>query len=414
MKTNGRTLILVIFGFILLIQFGCKKDNPESLAFISTVPINDIGASSALSGGNISNDGGSPITSRGVCWNTNSNPTILNNKTSDGTGIGLFTSSLTGLLPMTTYYVRSYATNNVGVSYGNQEEFTTGVIPIADFTSSHTTILAGQEVQFTDQSVGSPTVWSWTFGDGSVSSSQHPSHKYLTEGNHTVSLTVQNVYGTNTLTRTNCVIVKPKDGGIIFNPNLIYGSISDRDGNTYKTIKIGTQEWMAENLRTRSFKNGDFISTTKIPTADISQETEPKYQWAYDGKESNVIPYGRLYTWYAVNDKRGICPEGWHVPNEQEWDTLTTYLRPNTYNSLIETGSKHWLNNLSSTNSSGFTAIGSGCRRETFFMLINVSANYWTSQPYSGTNGVMRTSERAFTRGVMEKTAGLAVRCIKD
>ncbi len=92
---------------------------------LTTDNITSITSTSAVSGGNITNDGGSPITARGVCWSTLQNPTIADNKTSDGTGTGSFTSNITGLTPSITYYVRAYATNSIGTNYGNDVSFTT-------------------------------------------------------------------------------------------------------------------------------------------------------------------------------------------------------------------------------------------------------------------------------------------------
>lgn len=87
-------------------------------------------------------------------------------------------------------------------------------------------------------------------------------------------------------------------------------TITDIDGNIYNTVTIGTQVWIKENLKVTRYRNGETIPTT---TADISGETTPKYQWAYNGNQSNVSVYGRLYTWYAVTDSRGVCPTGWHL-----------------------------------------------------------------------------------------------------
>jgi len=92
---------------------------------ITTASISNITAISALSGGEISSDGGSAVTTRGVCWSTNQAPTISDNKTIDGTGTGIFTSSITGLAPDRTYYIRAYATNSTGTAYGNQLILTT-------------------------------------------------------------------------------------------------------------------------------------------------------------------------------------------------------------------------------------------------------------------------------------------------
>ena len=97
-----------------------------------------------------------------------------------------------------------------------------------------------------------------------------------------------------------------------------YGAVTDIDGNVYKTIIIGVQTWMAENLRTKRYNNGDLIETTTPATLDINAEIIPKYQWAYSGYEDNVATYGRLYTWYTLTDSRKVCPSGWHVPSDAE------------------------------------------------------------------------------------------------
>jgi len=96
------------------------------LPTIASIAITEISAESATSGGDITADGGSDITARGVCWSTSNTPSITDSKTTDGIGVGNFTSSITGLLPNTTYYLRAYATNSIGTSYGEEINFTTG------------------------------------------------------------------------------------------------------------------------------------------------------------------------------------------------------------------------------------------------------------------------------------------------
>ena len=87
-------------------------------------------------------------------------------------------------------------------------------------------------------------------------------------------------------------------------------TVTDIDGNVYQTVTIGKQVWMAEDLKTTRYRNGDLIGPTTPATLDINSESSPKYQWAYDGDEKNVATYGRLYTWYAVADGRNIAPVG--------------------------------------------------------------------------------------------------------
>jgi hypothetical protein len=95
---------------------------------VTTTPVSAITSTTASSGGNVTNDGGAAVTARGVCWSTSANPTTANSHTIDGTGVGAFTSSITGLTPGTTYHVRAYATNSVGTSYGNDITFTTNAV----------------------------------------------------------------------------------------------------------------------------------------------------------------------------------------------------------------------------------------------------------------------------------------------
>ncbi len=93
------------------------------------------------------------------------------------------------------------------------------------------------------------------------------------------------------------------------------GTVTDIDGNVYKIVTIGTQKWMAENLKVTKYRNGDLIGTTTPASKDISTESSPKYQWAYNGTANadTINTYGRLYTWYAVTDNRSVCPTGWHI-----------------------------------------------------------------------------------------------------
>ncbi|HQA76684.1 MAG TPA: hypothetical protein PLY32_06140, partial [Salinivirgaceae bacterium] len=116
MSSTKKSLIpMLLMGALLLFATSCKKEKEEDkvgIPTLSTTVVTDITETTASSGGDITSDGGAPITARGVCWSTNQLPTILDNKTSDGTGVGKFSSTLSDLLPNTTYYVRAYATNS--------------------------------------------------------------------------------------------------------------------------------------------------------------------------------------------------------------------------------------------------------------------------------------------------------------
>lgn len=195
--------------------------------------------------------------------------------------------------------------------------------------------------------------------------------------------------------------------------------LTDIDGNVYSSmINIGTQVWMAENLRTTRYSNGDTIETT---SKDLSDESTPEYQWAYNGDESNVEAYGRLYTWYAVTDSRNVCPTGWHVPTDGDWTTLTTFLggEDTAGDKLKETGSTHWLlPSQKETNESNFTALPGGCRNaDGVFTFLGYKGFWWSSTEQSGSLGYSRVLSGIFRfvgRDGTDKKYGFSVRCVKD
>src|SRR5512133_2157241 len=115
-----------------------------------------------------------------------------------------------------------------------------------------------------------------------------------------------------------------QNGGLIFNPNLTYGTVTDIDGNIYKTIAIGTQTWMAENLKVTHYQNGDSIS--KITDATPWSNLESGAYCIYLNNSVKGNTYGKLYNWFAITDSRNICPAGWHIPTDTEWETLYAYL----------------------------------------------------------------------------------------
>jgi uncharacterized protein (TIGR02145 family) len=200
--------------------------------------------------------------------------------------------------------------------------------------------------------------------------------------------------------------------------------IKDIDGNVYTSITIGTQVWMAENLKTTKYRNGDLIGTTTPATLDISAEATPKYQWAYDGDESNAAIYGRLYTWYAATDTRNVCPAGWHVPIDTEWTALATFLGGDQVagGKLKETGLDHWQTpNEGATNETGFTALPGGIRvPEGSFYNMGLRGFWWSAteqSDFSNSIAWCRWIQNNFSEFVLvseRKKLGLSVRCLRD
>jgi uncharacterized protein (TIGR02145 family) len=198
-------------------------------------------------------------------------------------------------------------------------------------------------------------------------------------------------------------------------------TIKDIDSNVYTSVTIGTQVWMVENLKTTRYRNGDLIRTTFPATLDISLESTPKYQWAYDDTESNVNTYGRLYTWYTVTDIRGVCPTGWHVPSDAEWSTLTTFLGGDNVEGgkLKEAGTIHWQEpNEGAINSSGFTALPGGyCKYDGSFYHFGSNGYWWSSTEDSTSSAYYRyivCDYSVVARYYSSKRYGFSVRCLRD
>jgi uncharacterized protein (TIGR02145 family) len=159
-------------------------------------------------------------------------------------------------------------------------------------------------------------------------------------------------------------------------------NITDIDGNVYHTVTIGTQTWMAENLKTTRYRNGDAIGTTSLATFDKSSERTPKYQCPYAGKESMVATYGRLYTWYALTDNRKVCPTGWHVSTDAEWTTLVKFLSSNkiALGKLKDGDTWQWKSpNKGATNNRGLPVLPAGNILGDLFIVNGEGGHYWTA-----------------------------------
>ena len=204
----------------------------------------------------------------------------------------------------------------------------------------------------------------------------------------------------------------------ITDPN-IYGTVTDVDGNIYKTVTIGTQTWMAENLKTTKYRNGDLIETTLAN--DLSGESTPKYQVVYDRDEKNVAIYGRLYTWHAVTDTRSIAPTGWHVPNYREWVMLMDFLGGETRagGQLKAKGITLWESpNLGASNSTGFSALPGGYWSGGFYQK-GVTGNWWSvaTPDYTTVSAYFFGLGYGFNGVTIwdyHMDYGLSVRCVKD
>ena len=412
-----------------------------TLPTITTAEVTSITATSAVSGGSLNGDGGGTITGKGVCWGTTANPTVSDSKTNDVLEeLDNFISNLINLTPNTTYYIRAYATNAAGTGYGDQVSFITHQIEVPTLTTisiqsvTYTTARSGGIItsdggeNITEMGICWGTTVNPTLNDSRMSymavgvadfyimiNSLQPSTKYYLRAYAINSVGIG--YG-NELNFSTFPF-----GPIIFSPVLTYGSVSDIDGNIYMTIQIGTQLWMAENLKTTKFNDG-----TVIPNITDNLEwrnlTTPGYSWYNNDAAAYKTTFGALYNWYAVSTDK-LCPTGWHVPMESEFKTLTDYLGNGSGESMTEKGNNHWFNYVTdATNVSGFTGLPGGLRYyyinntpEVSFAGIGEIGSWWSASE----NGTMGSVSQLFWdyyinlyQDQANKVFGMSVRCIKN
>jgi uncharacterized protein (TIGR02145 family) len=210
------------------------------------------------------------------------------------------------------------------------------------------------------------------------------------------------------------------------------GTLTDADGNQYSTIQIGAQVWMAENLKTTKYNDGTPIRNVTDDNQWANLDTGDTGAWSYyDNDTANDALYGKLYNWYAVGTKK-LCPKGWHIPDNEDWDALATHLGGNfvrrgtdDYIGWYEVAggkmkaTERWKRpNTGATNESGFTGLPGGMRYSGgTFSGIDSSGYWWSATEDSTTNAWERDLLYDFGdvgRDSYVKTVGLSCRCIKD
>ncbi len=215
------------------------------------------------------------------------------------------------------------------------------------------------------------------------------------------------------------------------NPNIIvrksFSQVTDKDGNTYKTVTIGEQEWMAENLNVSKYRNGDEIP--QVQGADDWSKLTTGAWCYYENETKNGKIYGKLYNWYAVNDSRSLAPEGWHIPSDEEWTKLTDNL-----GGILAGGIKYyyiesvgcklktktlWNNpNEGATNESGFTAFPGGDRGiYGDYGYIGKYGYFWSASEVSNVAAWSRyliSVSSGVYLGSFDKDFGFSIRCVKD
>ena len=423
---------------IIIFISGCN-DEKSGIPVVVTVNTTNITSSSATSGGEVTADGGNDITARGICWNTSGVPTIADNLTSESGTVGSFTSELTDLQPDTRYYVRAYAANGAGTGYGNQVVFTTTRSAVPVLTTAEITLVAqksavsGGNISADNGSQVLSRGICWSTSPGPT----------ITDSKITTGTGVGEYSGIMTGLLPNTIYyvrawATNRSGTAYGNEQefttLDFGSATDADGNSYRTIIIGTQEWMIENLRTTRYSNGESLPLVPLDE-DWGQQVEGAYCW-YDNTElPNKTLYGALYNWYTVSDSRNVCPEGWRVPDDADWTVLTDYLTSSGYGyggsgeniAKSMAANSGWIpsenegtigNDQATNNSSGLESVPGGVRtRSGSFAVIEFTASMWSASEKSFTyaNAITLSSEytKVF-RGYTYKQDAASIRCLKN
>ncbi len=398
------------------------------LATLTTAEITAITGTSAITGGTVTDDGGDLTTIRGVCWATTPNPETSDNVEYSGSGTGSYVINITGLSGATTYYVRACATNSAGTAYGNELSFPT----LADLPSLATAMVTN--VSETSATSGG------NFGnDGGAAITEKgvcwsTSHNPTIADNHTndgsgLDDFVSNLTGLDPSTTYYVRAYATNSAGTGYG-SVEYplttlggqsGTVSDVEGNVYKTITIGNLTWMAENLRTTKFNNGDDIALV-TDNDEWKNLVSDAYCYYNNDALTNGTEYGVLYNWYAVSDQRKICPTGWHLPDFYEMYDLGYLIGSvNSGGKLKEAGTVHWLApNEGATNEYGFTALPGGYRDSYsgIFYKVGEEGWHWTGDGNTyykdAWNYRFTYSDESYRYNNIVWRTGSSVRCVKD
>ena len=336
-----------------------------------------------------------------------------------GDSLASVSASITGLIPGTTYHFRIKAVNSLGTSYSDDSEFVTlGKIPDVNIqkatgiTSSAAVLNAAVNPNYLSAQIifeyGKTTAYT-----DSVTAVQSPMDgSILTNVSANISgLEAGKTYHFRIKAENSLGKSYSKDEILITQPR-------DIDNNVYKIVTIGTQVWMAENLKATKLNDGyplDFAPDK----ATWQALSNPGYCW-YDNNSVYKNTYGALYNWEVVKTGK-ICPAGWHVPADAEWTILSNYLGGLSVagGKIKETGTAHWASpNTGATNESGFTALAAGFRSNLGeFSKMTFNGCWWSSTELSTTDSYRMGTDNAssnLNRLNELKKNGYSVRCIKD
>jgi len=418
---------------------------------ITTAEVSNVGPTSAVSGGSITDDGGYSVTERGICWSTSNNPTISNNHTNDGSGTGSFTSNLSGLDVNTTYYVRAYATNANGTVYGSEKSFTT-----LDGLPSGVTTAEISNIGTTSAESGGSIIDDGGYEVTSRGVCWSTSNNPTISNNHTndgsgIGTFTSNLTGLDVSTTYYVRAYATNENGTVYGDEKSFtsetditgqtGTLTDYDGNTYNWIGIGKQAWMAENLKVTHYPDGTAIPliTIHLDWANLQDNNTDDAYCYY--KNDISTQYGALYTWAAAmgdngvsssdnpSGAQGVCPDGWHLPSDSEWQELLVYIADDGYSgqeNIVLKSTSGWFDNQNGSDIYGFNALPGGIRYhgiyngpDSTYSDATFNATWWTSAESSSSNAYRRQitynqADHITISYGANKSYGFSIRCIKD
>lgn len=428
-----RFFLIVLSGmmfFIVISLISCENDAKRP--YVGKTTVTNITTYSAIVKGEMIWDGGTGITEYGFCWSRDIFPTINDFHVVAEQEGGYLKAQLTDLMEGTKYYIRLYAVNRQGISYGETKSFTTLAFKVPSVFSPWVTSITHNSVRLSDGRVDEDNTYEVLSKGICWSKSKNPTINdskidmgsgfggigYEFTGLDPSTVYYFRAYASNVV-------------GITYGFNIVIrtydGSVTDHEGHIYSTVMLGNQEWMNRNLETRYYSNGVWIGTTGTQTTSIESEDKPSYQWAYQGHEDHpelLDDDGRLYTWYAVTDSRKLCPAGWHIPTIAEWNELLTHLGGSSLTSVVLRRNfnfswDRWDNPAGNTEGSFWAQLAGFRNPAGDFQYGSRYGTYW----WSSTEESVTNAETVFcgpsdidvvTTTIKNKKAGLSVRCVKD
>ncbi len=420
MKTLSTSIIfLFIISVFIIVSCKEKLDLPQS----TTVGVKNPGIFTAKAYGSIF---GRSITAKGFCWDTLNNPDLEKNVINVGEGSQSYSCEITGLTPGKTYYLRAFATNSIGTSLGTVTSFTTIVSPqVITNLPSALTYSTGTAGGFAASSASMMLMDAGIcYGTGhnpdinGTKKSTGTSPNFNTTLNNLTENTLYYVraYGTYNFGTVygQEQNFKTASAPVVYS---VSGSVTDNEGNSYNTVTIGNQTWMAENLAVTKYYSGVSIPLVGGGFGSWSN-TSFGARCNYADNTAYTSSYGYMYNFRAILDPQGLAPAGWHIPSTAEWQILIDKLGGNA------AAMQHFMDNhntwslayCSPTNYSAMSLLPAGCRGSGGGDLdMNTNAYYWTSD-YSGSYATYL--KFGYTCGISTMSGsfnvGCYIRCVKD